>query len=285
MHASRKSFTTVFLGGALAALAVAAHAQETLHAARVVEASENLVDPDAAFWQQARPVTVTMLPQNVTPPRHPEAAVKSLRVRAVHNGHSVAFHVEWADPTRDDRFLVDGFGDQVAVQLPLAPDREALPSPMMGHPGARVTILQWRAAFQRDLEQGELQVRDLYPYVHVDVYPDQVLRVTDTRPYMGALGLDNPISQPHRTPVLDQVAEGWGTLTAKPMQHADGRGVWRGGRWQVVIVYPLAADGESNPRLAPGAETAAAFAAWDGGAREAGARKSWSNWVPVKFVP
>lgn len=283
MYARRKSFTTVFLGGALATLAAAAPAQETLQAVRVVEASEHLADPDAAFWRQAQPVTVAMLPQNVTPPRHPEAAVKSLAVRAVHNGHSFAFHIEWADPTKDDRFVTDQFGDQVAVQLPLAPGREALPSPMMGHPGARVTILQWRAAFQRDLEEGELQVRDLYPYVHVDVYPDQVLRVTDARPYLGALGLDNPVSHPLRTPVLDQMAEGWGTLTAKPTQHADGKGAWKDGRWRVVIVYPFTAGGEADPRLAPGTETAAAFAAWDGGAREVGARKSWSNWVPVKF--
>lgn len=109
------------------------------------------------------------------------------------------------------------------------------------------------------------------------------MRATDVRPYMGAIGLDNPISHPNRSPVLDQMAEGWGTMTVKPVQRAEGRGVWGRGRWQVVIAYPLAAAGDSDPNLKPGNETVAAFAIWEGGAREVGSRKAWSNWVPVKI--
>ena len=105
-------------------------------------------------------------------------------------------------------------------------------------------------------------MRDLYPFAHTDVYPDQVLRATDVRPYLGAIGLDNPISHPNRTPVLDQMAEGWGTMTVKPVQRAEGRGSWSRG-WQVVIAYPLAAGGDSDPRLKPGSETVAAFAVWE----------------------
>ncbi|MBI5783805.1 MAG: hypothetical protein HZA69_08680, partial [Gammaproteobacteria bacterium] len=129
---------------------------------------------------------------------------------------------------------------------------------------------------------GEPQIRDLYPQALVDIYPDQVLRATDARPYMGAVGLDNPISHPNRTPVLDQMAEGWGTMTVKPEQRADGKGVWSDGYWRVVISYPLA-GGASDPGLEVGGETVAAFAVWDGGAREVGSRKAWSNWVPLKI--
>jgi len=42
----------------------------------------------------------------------------------------------------------------------------------------------------------------------VDLYPDQVLQATDARPYQGALGMDNPVSRPKQSPVLDQMAEG-----------------------------------------------------------------------------
>lgn len=274
---------TAALAGALLALFAAEAFAQGVRAVRVAETNDDLLRPGAAFWRQAPAATVAMLPQNVALPRIQAAAVKQLTVRAVHNRHAIAFLIEWADATKNDRFLSDTFGDQVAVQLPVNTAKDAPASPMMGNPGGRVAILQWRAAFQRDLEQGEPQVRDLYPYAHADVYPDQVLRALDARPYMGAVGLDNPISHPFLTPVLDQMAEGWGTLTVKPEQHADGKGVWDKGRWRVTIAHPLASGDANDPQLAPGAETVAAFAVWEGGAREVGARKAWSNWVPLRI--
>jgi hypothetical protein len=265
------------------ALAAGAASAETALRARWVVDPEVMNDPRAPYWKDIEAVSVAMQPQIVATPRHAEIAVKQLQVKAAHNGHRLAFLIEWADPTKSDRIVVDNYGDQVAVQLPNQPGREALPSPMMGHRGARVTILQWRAAFQRDLQFGEPTVRDLYPHALVDVYPDQVLRATDARAYMGAVGLDNPISRPHRTPVLDQMAEGWGTMTAKPEQHAEGKGVWENGRWRVAISYPFHGGGAADPKLGLGAETAAAFAVWEGGTREVGSRKAWSNWIPLKI--
>ncbi len=245
---------------------------------------DNLLDPKAAFWQATTAVPVPMLAQVVIVPRHPNNTVKEIKVRAVHNGHSIAFLLEWKDATKSDRIVVDQFGDQVAVQMPVKFNKDAPPSPMMGNPGGRVDIWQWRAAFQRDLDEGEPKLRDLYPYAQVDGYPDEVLRATDARPYTGALGVDNPISHPLRTPVLDQSAEGWGTMTVEPDgQDADGRGVWEDGTWRVVIAHPMAtALSENDIHLFPGEEGIAAFAVWDGGHREVGSRKAWSNWVPLR---
>ena len=246
---------------------------------------EKLLDPKSAFWQAIAAVAVPMLAQVVTVPRHPNNTVKEIKVRAAHNGHSIAFHLEWKDTTKSDRIVVDKFGDQVAVQIPVKFNKDAPPSPMMGHPGARVDIWQWRAAFQRDLDEGEPKLRDLYPYAQVEGYPDEVLRATDARPYTGALGVDNPISHPFRTPVLDQSAEGWGTMTVEPDgQDADGRGVWEDGTWRVVIAHPMTtALSENDIHLVPGEESIAAFAVWDGGSREVGSRKAWSNWVPLRL--
>ncbi len=269
-------------GGGRAASGTAA---DTALRARWVIEPGAMNDPNAVYWKDLPAVTVPLIPQVVTTPRHEKIAVKELKVKAAHNGHRIAFLIEWRDPNRSDRIVTDNFGDQVAVQLPVKYNKDAPPSPMMGNSGARVTILQWRAAFQRDLDVGEPTVRDLYPYALVDIYPDQVLRAIDARPYMGAVGLDNPISHANRTPVLDQMAEGWGTMTVKPEQHAEGRGLWAGGRWRVVISYPFHGGGESDPRLAVGNETVAAFAVWEGGAREVGSRKAWSNWVPLRIEP
>lgn len=265
----------------VAALAAAAPvpAQPSLTAVRVPGVGP-IADPAAAAWQQALPVTVAMLPQMVTLPHKPDPAVTELTVRAVHNGGWIAFLIQWKDPSRSDRVVLDNFGDQVAVQLPVEVSPEA-PSPMMGNPGGRVNIMQWRAAFQKDLDHGPPTVRDLYPYAWADLYPDEVLSVSDARPYAGALGLENPISRGVASPVLDQMAEGWGSMTVKPDQAALGKGVWADGIWRVAITRPMVSDDVNAPRLVGGMETVAAFAVWEGDNREVGSRKAWSPWVPL----
>jgi len=267
------------------ALGMAAHvsAQEMLQAIRVKD-SGPLVDPEAAFWKGVNAVQVTMIPQIVTTPMNLNAAIKSLIVKAAHNGQWLAILMQWNDPTKNDHIMLDGFGDQVAVELPVHYMKDALPSPMMGNPGGLVNIWQWRAAFQHDIEHGEPQLLELYPNTQADLYPDQVLRAIDARPYMGALGVDNPVSRPKQSPVLDQEAEGWGTMTVHPEQNADGRGIWKDGVWRVVITHPLVTPSEHHLRIQPGTETVIAFAVWDGGNREVGSRKAWSAWVPLKLA-
>ena len=269
---------------ALAAVAAApggpAAAQAPLVAARV-PGHGPIVDPGAALWKSARPVKVTMLPQTVALPHKADAAVKEVSVRAVHNGGWIAFRLEWADASRSDRVILDNFGDQIAIQLPVDP-KGATPSPMMGNPGGRVNIMQWRAAFQKDIDDGHApSIAELYPYAWTDVYPDELLGTTDARAYTGALGVENPISRGRASPVLDQMAEGWGSMTVKPDQHALGKGVWTSGRWAVVITRPMVSDDANAPRLVAGDRTVIAVAAWEGGNREVGARKSWAPWMPL----
>ena len=274
--------------GVLIAAAVAlpsgAHGAETALTAARMTGMGPILSLDAPEWRKAKPVAVQMLPQMVATPRHPNPAVKELMVRAAHNGHWIAFLIEWKDGTRNDRIVLDEFGDQVAVQLPVHFKPDATPNPIMGNPGSRVNILQWRAAFQHDIEKGEPQVRDLYPYAMIDLYPDQVLRATDARPYTGALGVDNPISRPQGSPVLDQMAEGFGSMTVRPDQRADGRGAWKDGIWRVVITTPLWVESPGTAHLMPGGQTLVAFAVWDGGNREVGSRKAWSGWLPLRLA-
>jgi len=265
------------------AVAPAFPAETALQAIRV-KGHGPILDVESAMWIQAKPVKVAMLPQTVATPNNPKPAVIELKVRAAHNGQWLALLIEWKDPTKSERIVVDEFGDQVAVEFPIQSKPGAMPSPMMGNSGGRVNILQWRAAFQHDIDKGEPQVRDLYPNAMVDLYPDQVLRTADARPYTGALGVDNPISRPKASPVLDQMAEGFGSMTVKPDQHADGKGVWKDGMWHVVITTPMATESANAPRFEPGGSSVAAFAVWEGGSREVGSRKAWSGWVPLKFA-
>jgi DMSO reductase family type II enzyme heme b subunit len=273
----------VWTAAALAFFASAAPA-ETIQAIRV-DSTGPLLDPRAFYWRHAKPVPVTMLAQTVQPPMHPDPGVKLISVKAAHNGQWFGLLLEWADPTKSDRIVVDQFGDQVAIELPLKYNPTALPNPMMGNVGGRVAVMQWRAAFQHDLESGDPTTLSLYPNALVDLYPDQVLRATDARPYQGALGVDNPISHARRSAVLDQMAEGWGTMTVKPVQNADGRGVWENGTWRVVITHPLWTGEDSDPDLRAGGTSAVAFAVWDGGNREVGSRKAWAPWVLLQMAP
>ena len=264
---------------AVLAWAGTAWAQLPLTAVRVKGAGP-ITDPTAPIWKQSRPVNVAMLPQTVALPHNDHPAIRQLSVRTVHNGGWIAFLIEWSDPTLSDRIVLDNFGDQLAVELPIE-TKGPPPSPMMGNPGGRVNIMQWRAAFQHDIDKGPPTVRDLYPNAWADVYPDEILSASDARPYSGALGIENPISRGRASPVLDQMAEGWGTMTVKPDQHALGKGVWKDGMWRVVVTRPLVSDDINAPRLEPGLRTFVAFAVWDGGGREVGARKAWASWVSL----
>lgn len=264
---------------ALVLLASAALAQVV---AWRTDAPGPLLDPTAAFWQEIAPVTVALFPQNIAIPYNLTPSVTELRVRAAHNGAWLGILLEWHDDTPDWRFTTDTFGDQIAIQLPV--ETTPLPAPMMGDAANAVNILQWRAAFQRDLEVGPLDLAELYPNALIDLYPDQVLAVVDTLAYAGAIGVDNPVARPDASPVLDMVAKGWGTTTVKAKQHADGRGVWQDGIWRVVITRPLQRLGRWDPDLAPGSQTMIAFAVWDGSAGEVGGRKAWAPWLPLHLA-
>jgi hypothetical protein len=269
----------VCLSIALLAVTAVAEAQVPITVVRTAGAGP-ISDPLASAWKSSRPVNVPVLAQTVTLPHNDHPAVHELTVRALHNGGWIAFLIEWRDPTLSNTVILDNFGDQVAVELPIDVKGNP-PSPMMGHAGGRVNIMQWRAAFQRDIDDHAPTIKDLYPNAWTDVYPDEVLGAADARPYTGALGLENPISRGRATPVLDQMAEGWGSMTVKPDQHALGRGIWREGVWHVVITRPMVSDDVNAPRLLPGERTVAAFAVWEGGHREVGARKAWSPWIPL----
>ncbi|MBF0308318.1 MAG: hypothetical protein HQL56_02155 [Magnetococcales bacterium] len=279
----------LFLAASIAGLAgtvgtaVGADPATGLQAARV-KGDGPILDPSSPVWNSAKPVTVNMAAQTVATPQNANPSIKEMTVRSVHNGEWLGVLIEWKDPSRNDTVVVDRFGDQVAIELPVVFKPDAPANPMMGAPGERVNIIQWRAAFQADLDRGrDIEVHDLYPNAVADLYPDQVLKTIDLRPYAGAVGMDNPVAKHRASPVLDQLAEGFGSLTVKQHQEADGKGYWRDGMWHVVITAPMGPDGANGPRLLPGANSVMAFAVWDGSEAEVGSRKAWSDWVPLSL--
>ena len=66
-----------------------------------------------------------------------------------------------------------------------------------------------------------------------------------------------------------------GAIAAGGGVKSRGKGVRTATGWAVVIARPMPTG------LAPNVRTSIAFAVWDGAAREAGARKMRTIWVPL----
>jgi DMSO reductase family type II enzyme heme b subunit len=237
---------------------------------------------DADAFATAAALPVAMLPQVIATPRQAAPSVGAIEVRAVRNDDHAGFLIAWDDATADWRTSVDGFGDMVALQLPIAAESGAIP--FMGNPGGRVNILQWRADWQSDLERGPLAVKDLYPNAYAaDFHHEDHLPESSAAAFRAAAGVGNPMAERKRTSaVQDLMAEGFGSLTPRAAQAGQGLGRHDGKRWQVAITRPLAPQGESAASLEPGSKTQIAFAVWNGAAGEVGARKAWAMWVPLE---
>src|SRR3989449_11476066 len=61
------------------------------------------IDPKSPDWSKATPMVIPLSGQVITRPSLPDPTIKSLTVRALHNGKELAFLLEWQDPTKNDR--------------------------------------------------------------------------------------------------------------------------------------------------------------------------------------
>lgn len=239
------------------------------------------LDPGDRAWSRLSSWPVAMMIQNMALPHAPDLAVPEVGVKALHNGDRIAFHIEWGDAEEDVVDAMARFRDAVAVQLPVDP--VTTPAVTMGQMDQPVHIMQWRAAWQVDVDQGRQGVRDTFPNMFKDATPEELMGQDAARVFYPAVYVDNPMARRDRTaPVADLVAVGFGSLTTQDEQTADGRGIFVNGRWSVVITSPLA-GGESKTALSPGLRTVAAFAVWNGSHNNRGSRKQWSNWTELEI--
>jgi len=81
-------------------------------------------------------------------------------------------------------------------------------------------------------------------------------------------------SGPREFAVEDLVAEGPGTLAPAPAHASRGQGARTKDGWAVVILRPL------PDRLSPRQRSQIAFAAWEGPAKETGARRMRTGSIP-----
>ncbi|MCC7365029.1 MAG: hypothetical protein IT303_11720 [Dehalococcoidia bacterium] len=239
-------------------------------------------DPADAAWKALPAIPISLEPQRMIEPRLDRAPVLTLcELRAMHNGKEVGFHVTWEDPNRSDLEVNGQFRDSVAIQLPVSPEGPAFA--VMGQPGRPVHLLHWRASWQRAMEGATGTIRDAFPNAVSDVSPEDVMNAELAQKYYPAQVAGNAMALRERTsPVEELVAEGFGTITSQGEQRADGKGVFTNGRWEVVLVVPMAGK-ENQASLSPGSHTSVAVAVWNGGKGDRGARKQFAYWSGLEL--
>jgi DMSO reductase family type II enzyme heme b subunit len=239
-------------------------------------------DPGDAVWRDAPVYTAALVLQDMVEPRLLEPSTDKVQVRALTDGKSIAFRLEWADPTDNDLPGLARFSDACAVQLPVSTQAD-VPAPQMGEPQRPVEITYWRAFWQSMVDGREDTIKALFPNATVDHYPfeaaslqpgSEAQREMALR-YAPARELGNEMAGPRKQPVQDLVAEGPGTLRPAAETRSVGRGTHTAQGWSVVLSRPLPTG------LEPGSRTQVAFAVWQGAHQEVGARKMRSVWVPL----
>ncbi len=227
------------------------------------------VDPNDPFWHEPPPLDVPLAGQVIVTPRHVNAAVDAVRVRAAFNDEEIAFHFSWDDRfkntssreperwmpplERDDAFVharelwkrrKDDFPDKLQIQFPSKQnDGAAKPFFFMGDSSKPVALWTW----------------------HADWKEDSALHGGRVAEQGNAAGYG-------KAPVPDE----------SDSQSLKSRAVFENGRWRLVIVRSLTtSDVKTDVQFVAGALVPFALQAWDGGNGEEGLLCSISSWYYV----
>lgn len=248
--------------------------------------------PDAGAWRLAPPVNLHLMPLWWRSDRPEE-----LTVRALHDGRQVALLLVWADATHDHTAMrPQDFRDAVAVQLSPFFDP---PFFAMGARAQAVNIWMWKSERQADLEPAFQDLEKVYPNLGIDSYPDltfspveqptrHALTLRSDPTFVTAWGAGNIVADPsRRSPAEDLVAEGFGTLRARPRleQAVDARGVYGTGGYRVMLRRDLTGNAAGAVTLTPGGTIPVAFAVWNGSAGDRDGKKSVTIWQDLVLEP
>ena len=239
-------------------------------------------DPDDPARKGAAAFDAPLIPQDMVEPRLLAKSTEAVRVHALTDGKEMALRLEWDDATTDDLPGPAHFFDACAVQVPATID-PTVPAPQMGEAGRPVLISYWNASWQATVDGREDSLTAIYPNAAIDHHPFEAAslksnpaaqKAMEAR-YAPARALGNLMAGPRSTPVADLQAEGPSTLApaAESVSRGGGRRTATG--WSVVIVRPLPAgfDKQNGTQIA--------LAVWRGEAREVGARKMRTAWIPL----
>ncbi|MCC2642495.1 MAG: putative Nitrate oxidoreductase, gamma subunit [Nitrospira sp.] len=118
-------------------------------------------DPTSAAWADAPVAEFPMSPQVHWPVRITEVTAKSVKVRALHDGTTVAILMEYADPTEDP-------DDAAALEFMVGDSKAhfAHGQPMAQVVGGPVNIWYWKNKNGKGVDMGAQGFATLKPHAH-----------------------------------------------------------------------------------------------------------------------
>lgn len=200
-------------------------------------------DPQSTLWERTQEADIPMTSQQIYQPGG--GSTRVVKVRALEDGQTIAFHVSWDDDTRNDTIGTVP-SDSAAIQLPTDPTN--LPYQCMGQSSNRVNIWQWKAALEREglTNQGAM--------------PLENAGIRNLASNGICRAVDSPGEEPH------------------VKSYHDGK------RWQLVFYRALSKGGAGTAPLTPGLNSSIAFAVWNGALGEARGMKAVTTWNALLFT-
>jgi steroid C-25 hydroxylase gamma subunit len=123
-----------------------------MQAKKVTATQPILLDPAAAQWSSAEPLTLALMPTPLASQpslyiravwkEHPYGKIHAVRVSALNNGTEIFFRLEWNDPEKNDTVTDTTFADAAALLFPMGSDA---PLQTMGDQQHPVNAWHWRA--------------------------------------------------------------------------------------------------------------------------------------------
>ena len=168
---------------------------------------------------------------------------------AVTDGKQLAVLLQWRDELpQNSAIRVQDFQDGAALQFSLSGKYGFLG---MGDKENPVNLWSWKAGWQAE---GTPDMDSVYQSMHSDAW-------TFTN-FSTAISAGNVVSQPHKSPVEDANAAGFGSFKSQPIaqQNVAGKGVWHDGFWNVVFIRDLKSKDADDVKFVAGKSVPVAFA-------------------------
>jgi DMSO reductase family type II enzyme heme b subunit len=215
-------------------------------------------DADAEIWNTLPELRIPLAGQVIAKPRWQNHAIDMVQVRAVFNDEEISFLLEWDDPfkdtTHDAGQEIHEFENTYVMAVDEIPrEREVFRDSV---------ALQFPVKLKSGAKKPHFFRGDSSNPVNLWIWKSD---------------LDDAGSNP----VEDSNANGFKKpLKTQPEkgQQVKGKGVWKNGRWRVVMKRPLQTEDLNDTQFEKGKMIPMALNAWDGSNGEHGMIMSLSAW-------
>lgn len=245
--------------------------------------------PEDPVWDTINSIELPLAGQIIAKPRLWMPSVDSIKVKSFFNAQYIVFLLEWDDNTNEQD---ETYSDSVALQFPTAiPEGSQKPYFAMGGSGKSVTIWQWRAYdelrknAEKDLAEtggGETATDGGTSVDEADVDASGESESIPGAEHTEVAEGETKIPQfVEFAKIKEMNAKGFKNVTVQPSasQHTKSLGVWKNGKWKVMVASPIATnDKKLDIQFEAGKLIPYALAVWDGSNQEVGGLKSISSW-------